>query len=206
MKVIEKKDEIMKRTKRVIVIMVAISLLFGCSSEKNKLPPDTEDQIVIKVDPTVELFSLIHHLAGDKQYTENLLPVFIEDVEEYFGQLKDHQAIVFARESNIRHQINGDAPMSLAVYIGTPPLLEPKFDLSNLPEGFDPRWDSALISEYLENARKFAVESNFMEFFNNHAELNDLTIKNLEKLMNKKTFSSGTTISLVIFPTILLSI
>jgi len=123
------------------------------------------NKLELIVNPAIDLLSLISRLAGINQYTEVLLPEYLNSVENYFGHLRDHPTIVFARECDLKHQINGDAPMALAVYLGSPPALEIRMDLSHIPDAFDPRWDYALISDYLDNARSFARESAFMEFF-----------------------------------------
>jgi hypothetical protein len=53
--------------------------------------PKEKDEMQIKVNPTIELFSLIHHLIGDNQYNEGLLPEYLTEVDRYFGHLKNHQ-------------------------------------------------------------------------------------------------------------------
>jgi hypothetical protein len=141
-------------------------------------------QVEIKVSPAIDLFGLISRLAGVNQYTEVMLPEFISELENYFDHLRDHPAIDFARECNIRHQINGDAPMSLAVYVGPPPEWNLQMDLSDIPAAFDPRWDSALISEYLEHARVFAEESHFLDFFQEHKDLQDMAKERLAAMLD----------------------
>jgi len=170
----------------ILIILVIYIIDPGCSSPKPKIPVNNKENIEIVVNPAIDLFSLIHRFVGDNQYTELLLPEYIAEVENYFGHLKNHPTIEFAREYNLQYQINGDAPMALAVYIGPPPALEPRLDLSNLPSAFDPRWDSTLISNYLINARKFALESNFMEFHNNQKDFHDMAIANLRKMIGKE--------------------
>jgi hypothetical protein len=160
-------------------------LIIGCDNNQNPKLSDNQ-KIEISVNPTVELFSLIHHLAGDKQYNENLLPDYIKRVDKHFEHLKNHSAIKFTKECGTLFQINGDAPMALAVYIGQPPQLEPKIDLSNLPNDFDPRWDSTLISNYLKYAREFAVESKFMKFHINQNKFHKESIKNLKEMLLKE--------------------
>ena len=150
----------MKNYLTFFIIFLSI-LIIGCDNKQNSMLSDKQ-KIEITVNPTIELFSIIHHLAGDKQYNENLIPDYIKRVDRHFEHQKNHSAINFAKESNTLFQINGDAPMALAVYIGQPPELELKINLSALPNDFDPRWDSTLISNYLKHAREFAVESEFM--------------------------------------------
>ena len=150
---------------KYICILFLLILFPGCRQGASQSSSAEEIQVEIQVSPAIDLFGLISRLAGINQYTEVMLPEFITELENYFGHLSDHPSIAFARECNARHQINGDAPMALAVYVGPPPDWELRMDLSNIPDAFDPRWDSALINEYLEHARVFARESHFVEFF-----------------------------------------
>jgi hypothetical protein len=172
--------------KYLLFLTISLSiLLIGCDNKQNS-NPSAEQKIDISVNPTVELFSLIHHLAGDKQYNENLIPDYIKKVDRHFVHLKNHSAINFVKECNSLFQINGDAPMALAVYIGQPPQLKPKINLSALPNDFDPRWDSTLISNYLKHAREFAVESEFMKFHMYQNAFHKESIENLKEMLFKK--------------------
>jgi hypothetical protein len=167
----------------MIFLIVFLSILiYGCDNKQNSTLSE-EQTIEISVSPAVELFSLIHHLAGDKQYNENLIPDYIKKVDIHFEHLKNHSAVNFAKECDTLFQINGDAPMALAVYIGQPPQLEPIIDLSALPNDFDPRWDSTLISNYLKHAREFAVESEFMKFHMNQNAFHKESIENLKEML-----------------------
>jgi len=150
--------------------------------------PEEKIEMQIKVNPTIELFSLIHHFAGDNQYNERLLPEYLEEVDRYFSPFKDHPAVNFAKKCSTQHLINGDAPMALAVTIGPPPALEPRIDLSSLPKDFDPRWDLTLIKDYLKHARSFAIDSRFMEFHNNHNHFHDQAVANLKEMLTKEHF------------------
>jgi hypothetical protein len=150
--------------------------------------PKQKKEMQIKVNPTIELFSLIHHLDGDNQYNEGLLPEYLAEVDHCFSPFKDHPAVKFAQNYRTQHQINGDAPMALAVTIGPPPVLEPRIDLSHLPKNFDPRWDPNLIRDYLEQARSFAVDSRFMEFHNQHKHFHESAIANLKEMLTKEHF------------------
>ena len=166
-------------------LIILSAQMIGC-----EYPPHTgtveEYQIEISVNPTIELFSVIHHLAGDGQYNENLLPNYNEQVDRHFEQVKNHPAIKYAKECSTLYRINGDAPMALAIYIGQPPQLEPEMDLSAFPNDFDPRWDSTLVSNYLEQARAFALESEFMEFYHSQQAFHTASIKSLTKMVFKE--------------------
>jgi hypothetical protein len=176
----------MKNSILMIFLIAFTILITGCISNEKRKSPLSENQIEIVVNPTIDLFGVIHYLVGDKQYTENLLPKYNKEVENYFGHLRNDSSIKFAKECKNRFHINGDAPMDLAVYIGPPPALTPQLDLSNLLANLDPRWDSVLIISYLENARLFACESNFMEFHNSQKEFQNLAMSNLKDMISNE--------------------
>jgi hypothetical protein len=173
-------------TMKIILPCILLCNMAGYSSEENPHSSAIDDEIRIEVNPTIELISLIHYLVADKQYAEELLPKYLAEIENYFGHLKEHQAIKFAKLCSTKYQINGDAPMALAVYLDPPPQLEPRIDISNLPADFDPRWNPALIIDYLDQIQSFAVESNFMTFHNSHKSFHQSAISNLEKMMRKE--------------------
>lgn len=170
-------------------LLVLLIPIYGFITDRPRTAA-SEIPIEISIHPTIDLFSLISHLAGINQYSEYLLPEYNAEVDSIFGNFKNHSSIGFARECNIRHGINGDAPMALALYVGPPPALEPRMDLSNLSAVLDPRWDSALIKDYLENARVFAVESNFMEFYSGQKEFQDLARANLKQMIDEEEIFS----------------
>ena len=171
---------------RVIIVLALLIPFAGCTFDNKSESSSNEEQIDIVVNPTIELFGRIHYLVGDNQYTENLLPDYYAEVENNFGQFSSHPTIDFFKACKIQHQINGDAPMALAVYIGPPPKLEPKLDLSNLPADLDPRWDSTLISDYLEHARRFAVESNYMDFHKRQKDFHLAAMYNLKEMLSRE--------------------
>lgn len=171
--------------KYFLAFVLAI-LISGCKPSDKEVNESEESLVEIVVNPAIDLFSLMSRLAGINQYTEVLLPDYITEVENHFDPYRDHPGIAFARECNAIHQINGDAPMSLAVYVGPPPELKMRMDLSHIPASFDPRWDSALISEYLEHARIFARESKFMEFHQSQQAYQDLAKQNLYEMISKE--------------------
>ena len=171
---------------KFLYLPILLVLISGCKPEEGPENMSEKNPVDIVVNPAIDLFSLISRLAGINQYKEVLLPDYITDVEKVFGQYRDHPGILFARECNALHQINGDAPMSLGVYVGPPPALELRMDLSNLPQTFDPRWDSALISNYLQHAREFARDSRFMEFHQGHQAILDKARQNMHEMISRE--------------------
>jgi len=177
-----------KKSVSVILINILIIISLSCKTEQSS-QAENGDEILIRVNPTIELFSLIYRLAGVPQYTELLLPGYISEVENYFDPFREHAAIRFARDHYVLSDINGSAPMALAIYIGDPPELQPRIDLSPTPHELDPRWNPDLINDFLEQARKFAIDSRFMEFYDEKQELHKQAEENLGSMLKKEKFT-----------------
>jgi hypothetical protein len=176
----------MKCLERLFIVVLLSLVISGCSGDMEQSDYSHEGQVEIVVSPAIDLFDLISRLANINQYMEGLLPEYFEDLENTFEPFRDHPSIEFARECNIMNQINGDAPMALAVYVGPPPELELRMDLSNIPAVFDPRWDSALISKYLEHARVFATDSKYIDFHNSKSDIHDQASRRLKKMLDEE--------------------
>jgi hypothetical protein len=171
---------------KYILFSVLLMLISGCSFRERTETSTELYPLEIIVNPAIDLFSLMSRLAEINQYKELLLPDFIAEVESYFGPYRDHPGIAFARKCNAMHQINGDAPMALSVYVGPPPELKLRMDLSSIPPSFDPRWDSALISNYLAHARVFARDSRFMKFHHSTFEYLDQAKEHMYDMIGKE--------------------
>jgi hypothetical protein len=171
------------RSLHLIFIAVFLPCLFvSACGHSPPAPMGSEtplDRINIRVDPRVELFSTIHRLAGTGQYDERELPAYIRDVEDYFGAFKDHRAIRMASELRRSHNLDGNSPMSLAVFLTHPPDLRGRVPLVPPPESLDRRWTGDVILGFLDAARDFAHDAAFMEFYNAHSDLYDQAVQNL---------------------------
>lgn len=163
-----------------LVIILFLFILIGCSSSHGQEEySGTEFSFEIKVDPAVELFCTIHRLANTHQYTTNSFPAYINDVENYFDDYKHHGAVKLAIQQRNESRINGSAPVSLAVYLNSPPLLSSKNKLFPSPDGLDYRWTENEINEFTKAARSFSETTAFMDFFNSHRALYKRSINNL---------------------------
>ena len=156
-------------------------LLINCR-EKPAAPASTENSdsnIEIRVDPRVELFSTIHRLAATGQYDAKDLPGYINDIEAHFGSYRDHRAVQLAIKLHDTHNLDGNSPMTLAVYLTNPPELKGRSPLIPPPEDLDSRWTADTIPLFLEAAREFARDTAFMSFFQAHQEFYVDAVNNL---------------------------
>lgn len=175
-----------KITKYAIIVLSAYCSLIGCSNSGSK----TEISVPISVNPAVELVSTIHYLAGTGQYHEGMLPDYLKRIENYFGKSRDHSAVTLAKEMNRSDGINGSAPMALAVYLGAPPLLETVCDMSPRPKDLESRWTPDLIDTFLTEARRFARDTRFMDFFNSQKDFHAKAVSNLEETLRDEDILS----------------
>jgi hypothetical protein len=145
----------------------------------------TSFKIEVKVDPRIELFSTIFRLAYLPEYYQNTLPEYVNDIELYFKNFKDHPAVTFARQLDTTVGMGYNAPMELAVHISDIERLQMKETQYPIPEYHDMRWNQASINKFLKLARDFAQESRFRNFFQNHQPLYEFTENKLKKLMKE---------------------
>ena len=165
----------MRISKCGLVILTLTSL--SCSHGSGTLPE--ADWIDIRVDPTVELFCTIHRLAETGQDETRELPRYIEEIEEYFGPHRAHRAVELARDLWDTHKINISALTTMVVYLDAPPGLNERNVLDPLPPELDSRWTVDVIPEFVDAAREFARDTNFMEFFSRHRPLFDRSVSSL---------------------------
>jgi len=163
-----------------------VILLPACAPEPGRplAAADPEYGVAVRIDPQLELFSTIHRLAATGQYDEVMLPEYIAAVEAHFGPFRNHRAVHLARELRHSHHLDGNSPMGLAVYVGEPPELAPRAPLVPPPADLDPRWTSETISRFLEAARAFARDTEFMAFFTSHANLHSQAVRNLRATLS----------------------
>jgi len=169
-----------------ILIIVGLCIFsFGCGSQPSVVEHSnsTDDRIVVRVDPRVELFSAIHRLAETGQYDSHELPGYIRDDDEHFGSYRDHRAVGLARELRRTHGLDGNSPMALAVYLTEPPELKERAPLIPPPDDLDRRWTADAIFRFLEAAREFSLDSDFKSFFEAHRDLYANSVENLRSTL-----------------------
>jgi hypothetical protein len=161
----------------------------------------------VRVDPRVEVFSIVFHLAGSPEFVAFDTP-YRRAVDSYFAAFSGHPAIAATRELRAKHGISYNAPASLAVFLdeGT---LEPTVDLDRASE-LDPRWHDASIAEYLDVIRAFASETKIQDFFAAQHDYYEQVAQRLrDALANEqiepwfKTSFVGTPAPLIVIPGLL---
>jgi len=141
-------------------VLVGVTLVAGSSTAGDG--DDVDRRVRARVDPRVELLSIVFRLAGNPEYAQGRVPAYVEAVEARFGRLREHAVVRRAAALRRAHGVSYDAVMSLAVH------LDEEFRLPAPPataERLDARWPAAEADKFVEELRAFAVEGGFRAFF-----------------------------------------
>jgi hypothetical protein len=84
-----------------------------------------EPSLAPRVDPRVELLSIVFRLAGNSEYNMSPLKTYTADIDAYFSPYKEHPAVALARKLASERDVGFDAVMGLAVRLSPPPALKP---------------------------------------------------------------------------------
>ncbi|MBS1828354.1 MAG: DUF4932 domain-containing protein [Acidobacteria bacterium] len=148
------------------------------------LPLAAQD-LRIGVDPRVELFSILFRLAGSPEYNSGTIPSYNQATDRYFTAFRGHDAVLLARQMWQRYGIGYDAVMSLAVHTDGVPELNERVALDWPGRVLDSRWQPAATGQFLEAARRFAVETDFVTFLEQQSVLVTTTTGRMRKLVEE---------------------
>ncbi len=150
--------------KKVLLFIYAICLsghLFAQPVANSLMP---------KVDKRVELLSIAFRLAGDKDFNDNLNPIYTNTIDKYFKKYINHPFIKYIQKltdslnkNNIEWGIW--SVEALAVHLSQPPFLEPIIaiaDFSNV-DGWEDR--TLLNTKMVTLLREFYKDAECEVFF-----------------------------------------
>ena len=140
-----------------LVLGACLLLGLGSLAPANAEPPALD----VRVDPRVELMSLLFRLAGNPEYNRPRVPAYSAAAEKAFRPFADHAAVRYARTLRATRGVSFDAVMALAVHVKDIAGLEPVVPLDPRPAGLDSRWQPAEAAAFLAHARAFVKETDF---------------------------------------------
>ena len=76
----------------LLIILIIITFLTSSTLAQEK------STIAIDVDPRTELISIICRLAGYSEYNKGKVKSYSQNVENYFGHLRNHPAVQYASQ------------------------------------------------------------------------------------------------------------
>ncbi|HKQ80081.1 MAG TPA: DUF4932 domain-containing protein [Blastocatellia bacterium] len=143
--------------------------------------------VIAKVDPRVELMSIIARLAGFQEYVRNDFKLYADDVDKHFGKHKQHPAVQFAVKIRQSNGVSFDAVMFMAVHLNPPPALTPLVAFTDTtPER---RWGREPAEEFVKLLQQFYKDADCEGFFKAHADLYRVAEERFQQLLNKVDFA-----------------
>ncbi len=154
-------------------------------------PPESGQQetpsVTAKVDPRVELMSIVARLAGYQEYVRNEFKLYADDVDKHFGKHKQHPAVQFAVKIRQSNGVSFDAVMFMAVHLNPPPALTPRVAFTDMvPER---RWGKQPAEEFVKLLQQFYKDADCEGFFKAHADLYRTAEERFQQLLNKVDFA-----------------
>ncbi|GBU08710.1 hypothetical protein AwDysgo_20410 [Bacteroidales bacterium] len=143
-------------------------------------------QFSSKVEKSSELVSIVFRLAEAKEYVNNNLVDYINDVDQHFSAYKDHPLISYTKEFRERYQVGygSVAFLSRVIIVRDGKVaLDPKIDIIN--NVVDESWSEEAVQEFVYLLSDFYTKANFESFFSKHESLYTQTEMRLDKVLSK---------------------
>jgi len=151
-------------TKKILILIILFCISNYGFTQQNKQLENA------KVDPRIELLSIAFRLADADEFKADYFKSYVNDINTYFAEYKNHEFINFIKEIRNEQGIGYDAVAKMAIHL-TYPGLKPIIPFSeNIPEK---RWGTNLknTEHFLTLLQKFYKESNFQKFYSEHQNL-----------------------------------
>lgn len=145
------------------------------------LLPLCAQSIKVKVDPRVELCSVVCHLAGYPEYNRVFHQAYAKEIASYFKIFRNHKTVQLARQLRKDSSISYNAPMDIAVHMNS--------DFTALKKTLptpqmDQRWNDKTANDFINALREFAQHTDFVKFLQKHKNLYNTVSARLQQTLN----------------------
>ena len=147
----------MRRFVTLFLILFSIFLINGETISPKGLK--------VKFDERIELMSIICHLAGYPEYNMRLGGEYINEIDNYFSDYKNHQAVLMMDSLRRKNGVAYDSPMAFAINLQKN---DDRFIIVNdtiIPER---RWQGVDLKKATDIINDFYKESDFSNFIELH--------------------------------------
>lgn len=154
------------------------ALCFGASPMSAQMPR-------IAVDPRAELMAIVFRLAGSPEYSQGRIQPYISDIDRHFAKVKDHPAVVLARQLRERQGVSFDAVMSMAVHLSDVERFDERAPFDSAGIALDGRWGGVEARPFLAALRRFVADARFADFVAAHRDMYDSTGARLQRTITE---------------------
>ncbi len=169
-----------------------VSVLLVVAGVVPSAPAEEEPKkraIAVRVDPRVELVSLVFRLAGNPEYGKGQVRSYVKDVKEHFASVESHELVEYAAGLRSKYGVSYDACMGMAVHLKAEDEWALRFPLEPRPGGLDGRWKGRSAEEFVSRLNLFIKDGKFDEFYEQHKELYETTEQRMESLLEEEVHS-----------------
>jgi hypothetical protein len=175
----------MKTTTTLLLAAALAALSLNAQSAEPPASASTAPSLQVRVDPRVELLSLIFRLAGNPEYSQGKVVSYAQDADQQFGSFRNHAVVNLAKELRRTRGVSYDAVMSLAVHLKDAEGLQLAVPLKPWPDDLDQRWKPESVNKFLAAARQFVRDADFRKFLAGHRKLYDTTASRMQATLEK---------------------
>jgi hypothetical protein len=179
-----------KLLQNAFCLILAMQMAAAVNSHPVPIPEGGRQEasgVIAKVDPRVELMSIIARLAGYQEYVRNDFKLYADDVDKHFGPHKQRPAVQFAVKIRQSNSVSFDAVMAMAAHLNPPPALTPRVAFTDTaPER---RWGKDAAEEFAKLLRQFYKDADCEGFFKAHADMYRIAEERFQQLLNKVDFA-----------------
>ena len=97
-------------------------------------------EVDVRVDPRVELLSVVFRLAGSPEYSRGRVERYAEAVDAHFGPFRRHSVIAHAKRLRALAGVSFDAVASFSVHLDDAMPPGEGMEFEPLPSRLDQRW------------------------------------------------------------------
>lgn len=153
--------------KKIIIIFIVL-LFIGCDKDSITQPGQTNNKLNVKVDPRIELLSIIqHYTSSSREHHTKLDFAYKNELDINFIAYAQHPAVI-KLEALTNSGFNFDAPATFVLFHSNPPefkqIVPYSDDMIQRADG-----ESNLI-EFANRIREFSSATNFIDYFNSYKE------------------------------------
>lgn len=146
-----------------------LATLLPCAPAQQSLP--TKSPISVRVDPRIELLSIVFRLAGNPEYSQGRVKSYNDAVDAHFEPHRNHAAVQHARRLRSSRGIGYDAVAAYALHLDGLDALGTTVTFDPLPERLDTRWTSKDAKAFAADLRAFVEDAQVQQFFTAQQEL-----------------------------------
>ena len=167
----------MRFGKAIIILLVILIFLYPSYSVSSE-----HSQFEIKIDPRIELLAVIQSLTSwpEMGLFTTLNFTYYEDVKSYFAPYKNHAAVKWFNDNLMRGWIYNAPPMAM-LFLSSPPEMKTIIPFSDylLKRG----GGEENLNKMVDLMNRFAKDSRFMRFWNEHQHFYKEFIEKIERLI-----------------------